>query len=45
MTFTVLDAVRDAEIEKTAWPKDWKKDGHKIGELGCLISHVRTWNR
>ena len=43
---TVLDAVRDKQIPKDAWPKGWSDNGAKtVGELGCLMSHVRTWRK
>jgi len=45
LTLTVLNAERDSEIAKDAWPKDWNENDHAKGELGCLISHVRTWNK
>lgn len=43
---TVLDAVRDRQIPKDAWPHGWGENREpKEGELGCLISHVRTWKK
>ena len=43
---TILDAVRDKQIPKDAWPKGWSEHpGKKVGELGCLMSHVRTWRK
>ncbi|MCJ1224985.1 hypothetical protein MMC12_001632 [Toensbergia leucococca] len=46
ISFTSLDAVRDKEIPKDEWPKGWNSDNeHKEGELGCLISHKRTWEK
>ncbi|KAL6720022.1 hypothetical protein ACLMJK_001943 [Lecanora helva] len=44
LNLTVLDAIRDKDIAKEFWPQDWKDD-HTTGELGCLVSHVRTWNK
>lgn len=43
---TILDAVRDKQVSENSWPKGWS-DNHekKVGELGCLMSHVRTWKR
>lgn len=48
ITLTVLDAVRDEEISKDKYPKGWVVDGddsHKVGEIGCLRSHVMTWEK
>ena len=43
---TILDAVRDRQIPKDAWPKHWgEQRDPKEGELGCLVSHVRTWRK
>lgn len=47
ITLTVLDAVRDEQIPKDKYPKGWVTDGddHKVGEIGCLRSHVMTWEK
>jgi len=45
ITVTVLDAVRDAEIAKDKFPKGWIENFHAVGEIGCLVSHLRTWNK
>lgn len=46
ISITILDAVRDKQIPIDAWPKTWKQEeDHKSGELGCLVSHVRTWEK
>lgn len=48
ITLTILDAVRDEEIPKDEYPKGWVVDGegsHKVGEIGCLRSHVMTWEK
>ncbi|KAG8525285.1 uncharacterized protein KY384_008929 [Bacidia gigantensis] len=45
ITITVLNAVRDSEISETGKPKNWPGERHRAGELGCLVSHVRTWNK
>ena len=42
---TVLNAVRDKEIPEETWPESWNAGSHQVGELGCLVSHVRTWNK
>ncbi|CAF9908545.1 MAG: hypothetical protein ALECFALPRED_004670 [Alectoria fallacina] len=43
---TILDAVRDKQIAEDAWPKGWSENHEKkVGELGCLMSHVRTWKK
>ena len=46
ITITQLDAVRDKEIEKDSWPHKWASNRQpQVGELGCLVSHVRTWKK
>ncbi|KAL9631098.1 MAG: hypothetical protein Q9164_006074 [Protoblastenia rupestris] len=45
ISVTVLNAVRDAEISNDSWPNNWNQENHRVGELGCLVSHVRTWNK
>ena len=45
LSVTVLSAVRDNDIERDAWPKTWNETNHEIGELGAVVSHVRTWHR
>ncbi|KAK3170291.1 hypothetical protein OEA41_009678 [Lepraria neglecta] len=45
LTLTVLNAVRDAEISRESWPSEWKEEEHVEGEIGCFMSHVRTWNK
>ena len=46
INITILDAVRDKQIPKDAWPKGWSEHpGKKSGELGCLMSHVRAWRK
>ncbi|KAL9124181.1 MAG: hypothetical protein Q9217_006467 [Psora testacea] len=47
MTLTVLDAVRDRQIPESEWPESWATNGWtpKEGELGCLMSHVKTWRK
>lgn len=45
LTITMLNAVKDAEISMDSWPKDWDEGSHTSGELGCLVSHLRTWNK
>ena len=43
---TILDAVRDKQVPQEAWPKGWSDHyDKKLGELGCLMSHVRTWRK
>lgn len=43
---TVLDAVRDRQISEDARPEGWSDHpDKKVGELGCLMSHVRTWKK
>lgn len=47
ITITILDAVRDEQIPKEDIPEGWGVDGHepKHGEIGCLRSHVMTWEK
>lgn len=47
ITITILDAVRDEQIPKEKIPEGWAVDGHtpKYGEIGCLRSHVMTWEK
>lgn len=47
ITITVLDAVRDEQIPQEKIPEGWGVDGHepKHGEIGCLRSHVMTWEK
>ncbi|MCJ1452368.1 hypothetical protein MMC28_002711 [Mycoblastus sanguinarius] len=47
LTVTVLDAIRDRQIPQGDWPEWWGTSGWvpKEGELGCLMSHVRTWRK
>ncbi len=47
ITITILDAVRDEQIPKEKIPEGWGVDGHepKRGEIGCLRSHVMTWEK
>ena len=42
---TILNAVRDADIAHDDLPDRWNNQNHRVGELGCLVSHVRTWNK
>ena len=44
LTLTVLNAVKDTDIDHADYPKGWNEENHRGGELGCLASHVRTWN-
>lgn len=47
ITITILDAVRDEQIPQEKIPEGWGVDGHKPkhGEIGCLRSHVMTWEK
>ncbi|KAF6217563.1 hypothetical protein HO133_006665 [Letharia lupina] len=47
LTLTVLDAIRDRQIPQSDWPQWWGTNTWvpKDGELGCLMSHVRTWRK
>lgn len=47
ITITILDAVRDEQIPQEKIPEGWGVDGHepKHGEIGCLRSHVMTWEK
>ena len=45
LTLTLLNAARDAEIPRDGWPTGWNEDEHVEGELGCFMSHLRTWNK
>lgn len=47
ITITILDAVRDEQIPQEKIPEGWGVDGHepKYGEIGCLRSHVMTWEK
>lgn len=47
ITVTVIDAVRDEEVPEDKYPKGWVSNvtDHKLGEIGCLRSHVMTWEK
>ncbi|KAL9099742.1 MAG: hypothetical protein Q9163_004808 [Psora crenata] len=45
VSLTLLNAVRDAEIAPDSRPQGWTEENHRAGELGCLVSHLRTWNK
>jgi len=45
ITLTILKAVRDAEIARDSRPNGWREEDHVVGEIGCLVSHLKTWNK
>ncbi|KAL9099228.1 MAG: hypothetical protein Q9163_005243 [Psora crenata] len=47
LSITVIDAIRDKQIPHSDWPQGWGTNGWvpKEGELGCLMSHARTWRK
>lgn len=47
LTITVLDAIRDRQIPQSDYPEWWGTNDWvpKEGELGCLMSHLRTWRK
>ncbi|KAK3168695.1 hypothetical protein OEA41_005143 [Lepraria neglecta] len=47
LNITVLDAIRDRQIPVADYPEWWGTNNWvpKEGELGCLMSHLRTWRK
>lgn len=42
----IVDALGDKQIPEDAWPLGWLVNyAKKAGELGCFMSHVRTWKQ